>query len=153
MARRPPHRPTFYSAGLVRRICERIAAGESLSAVCRDADMPAKSTVLRWLLDDRRGAFRRQYALAREVQADVLADELVEIADGPRDKDEAALAKLRIDTRKWVAGKLRPKKYGDKIDLRGQMGITHEDALRLLEMDEAPTAAADRSAPGAHADA
>jgi len=131
-----PARPGKYSDALARRICERIAAGESLRAVCRDADMPSTQAVFKWLLDDRREAFRQWYSLAREVQADVLADELVDIADAAHDKDEAALAKLRIDTRKWVAAKLRPKKYGDKIDLRGHIGIAHEDALRALEAEE-----------------
>lgn len=136
MTKRQTGRPSLYSPALARRVCERIAAGESLRAICGRRDMPDKATLLRWLLDDRREAFRRHYALAREVQADVLADELVEIADGARDKDDAALAKLRIDTRKWMAGKLRPKKYSDKIDLRGHVGVAHEEALRLLEAEE-----------------
>jgi hypothetical protein len=34
--------------------------------------------------------------------------------------------RLRIDTRKWIASKLKPKKYGDKIEqeIKGEMGLT-----------------------------
>ena len=133
--RRRPGRPSKYSGRLVREICLRIACGDSLRAVCEDDRMPHKATVLRWLLDPRRDDFRRRYAAAREAQADALADELVDIADAARDRDEAAVAKLRIEARKWVAAKLRPRKYGDKLDLSGSVDVRHEDAL--LALDEA----------------
>jgi hypothetical protein len=75
--------------------------------------------------------FREQYARARDAQADTLADEIIDIADdGSNDWMERELesgktievvnaehisrSKLRVDARKWVAAKLKPKKYGDK---------------------------------------
>lgn len=68
-----------------------------------------------------------QYARAREVQADKLFDECLTIADqydATAEKleggtDHINRARLRIDTRKWMAGKLRPKVYGDKLELAG----------------------------------
>ena len=104
-------RPSIYSRDLAAKICERIAQGLSLRQVCDTAGMPAKTTVMRWLADDRRSAFRDQYARAREAQADTFADEIVEIADT---EDDAKKARNRIDARKWVASKLRPKVYGDR---------------------------------------
>jgi hypothetical protein len=84
--------------------------------------MPGQTTVYRWLMENEE--FREQYACARELQADTLFDECQDIADdgsndymGDDDKyngDAVQRSKLRIDTRKWMAGKLRPKKYGDK---------------------------------------
>ena len=62
----------------------------------------------------RRPEFSEQYARAREVQADVLADEVIEIADTEPDPNRA---RVMIDARKWLAGKLRPKKYGDHLKL------------------------------------
>ena len=56
---------------------------------------------------------REKYARAREEQADYLADEIVQIAD---ETDDPHKARLQIDARKWTASKLRPKRYGDKID-------------------------------------
>jgi hypothetical protein len=127
-------------------ICERIADGESLRTICEDEAMPGRTTVRRWLAE--RDDFRRQYALAREEQADVLFDEMLEIADdGTNDwmrrtgKDgEAGWAEngehirrsqVRIDARKWMAGKLRPKVYGDRqaIDHTVSLAETSNEEL------------------------
>ena len=96
-------------------ICERIATGESLRFICRAEDMPDKATVLRWLQSDERLEFRDQYARAREAQADHYFDAIIEIADD--DTLDVNRSRLMVDARKWAAGKLRPKVYGDKMDL------------------------------------
>lgn len=101
-----------FSEELFDNICERIADGESLSAICRNEDMPNAATVFRWLGND--ADLSDRYARARETQADNFVDEIVAIAD---EAEDAQLARLQIDARKWVAGKMRPKKYGDKIDV------------------------------------
>jgi hypothetical protein len=92
------------------RICEQIAEGRSLRAICTDEGMPNKATVFRALGEDEE--FRDQYTRARETQADTLFEEVLEIADGPTQADDR---RVRIDARKWMAGKLRPKVYGDKV--------------------------------------
>lgn len=120
-------RPSSYSAQTANSICERLIEGESLRAICRDENMPNAATVCRWLAlhDD----FREQYAHARIAQADTLADEILDIADDSSldtkivGEDEREVcntefvqrSKLRIDARKWLAGKMAPKKYGEKI--------------------------------------
>jgi hypothetical protein len=127
---KPNGRPSEYNPDVGSAICERIASGESLKSVCRDEGMPAHTTVLRWALTNP--DFRNQYATAREMQAEILADELLEIADdgrndwmekqdqngamtGWRENGEAMRrSQLRIETRKWVAAKLLPKRWGDK---------------------------------------
>ncbi len=126
-------------------ICERIANGESLRSICDDEDMPNKSTVFRWLRSD--AEFSDQYARAREAQADALFDEMLDISNTPvigektkTDKDgkvEVSTGdmiehrRLQIETRKWMAGKLKPKKYGDKLDLNvsGNLETVSEDQL------------------------
>lgn len=130
-------RPPLYTVALGDAICERLADGESLRAICRDDDMPNRATVFRWLGDNP--AFCDQYARAREEQAEALADEIVSIADENdgraimSDGDEVAVVfdstavarnRLRVDARKWVASKLKPKKYGDKTttELTGPSG-------------------------------
>jgi DNA-binding protein H-NS len=115
-----------YSAKDIARhkasILERIAAkGESLRKICRVDGMPAASTVFLWLAEDE--TFSEQYARAREVQADAMFDEILEIADQydslaeKIDTDHINRAKLRIDTRKWAVSKMAPKKYGEKVEL------------------------------------
>lgn len=127
-------RPSDYSPEIADTICERLANKESLRKICLDDDMPAQSTVFRWLA--AHAEFREQYAYAREAQADVLFDETLDIADdGTNDfttktntdgstyeavnHEHIARSKLRVDTRKWMAGKLAPKKYGHKVTLAG----------------------------------
>ncbi len=66
---------------MAARIRERLAEGETLRAVCREEAMPDKTTVLRWLSDEGKPQFRTQYAHARQMQADALFDEALEIAD------------------------------------------------------------------------
>jgi len=99
---------TTYTEDLADTICARLAAGESLRTICEDPDLPHIATVLRWV--DTIPAFGEQYARAREVQADAFAEEIVGIADTCTD---AAKARVQIDARKWLAGKLRPKKWGE----------------------------------------
>ena len=127
-------RPTVYSLELSDLICSRLSDGESMRSICRDEDMPAKTTMFRWLREDLE--FRNQYNVAKEESAESLADEMVFIADNEVsqpvmvdglplmvddkpvmtiDNVAVAHAKLRIDTRKWAASKLKPKKYGEKI--------------------------------------
>lgn len=125
-------RPSDFSPEIANEICERLAKGESLRSITgadRDDFMPGQTTVYRWLEENEE--FRKQYAHARERQADHYAEEIVDIADGrddwkPTDAEIAQAIvrdpqrdRLRIDARKWVASKLAPKKYGDKVALTG----------------------------------
>lgn len=131
------------------QICERIASEAiSLRAICQADDMPSMTTVFKWLRET--DTFAQQYAIAREAQADLLFDETLEIADdsandweerkhfagadeSPQVNGEAiARAKLRIDTRKWIAAHLRPKKYGEKLDLNQTVAVA-PDLASLME--------------------
>lgn len=124
-------RPTDYTPDLAKVVCDRLASGESLRAICADDDMPGKTTVFSWLASN--AEFRDQYAIAREAQAEFFADEIIEIADdttgdfitkntdnGPIevvDHEHIARSRLRVDARKWFASKVAPKKYGDRQTL------------------------------------
>lgn len=151
-------RPSTYTETLTSEICERLADGESLRQICADEHMPARSTVFKWLSENE--TFSDQYARAREEQADTLADEIVAIADEEctmirADKhlavkgedeegnvevvfDSVAVARnrLRVDARKWIAAKLKPKKYGEKVDV----GLGNTDGKPLQIEDGAAAA-------------
>lgn len=124
----PRGRPAKYTDKIAAEICRRISSGESLRAVTASEGMPNMATVIRWLADERYADFRARYTHARDVQADLLAEEILQIADDGRndtyidedgqrrtDWDVVARSKLRIDARKWYASKVAPKKYGDKL--------------------------------------
>jgi hypothetical protein len=128
-AKRPTGRPSSYTEKLGLLICTRLADGESLRKICTDASMPSKTSVFRWLAAEKNEAFRNQYARARELQADSFVDDMIDIADdaandtieteaGERCNAEwISRSRVRIDTRKWIAARMAPKKYGDRLDL------------------------------------
>lgn len=121
--------PTKYSPELAAEILTRIAEGESLHKITKEAGMPSHSSVYLWLM--LYPDFSDKYVRAREEQADTLADEIVAIADEPPAEvvDDKGVArtdsgwvtwqKNRVDARKWVAAKLKPKKYGDRQIVAG----------------------------------
>lgn len=111
-------RPSEFTQGMADRICEGLIDGKSLRTICREDEMPSTSAVCRWLKAN--GAFREQYAQARELQADALFDDILDIADGVAalrggSDPDVARDRLSVDARKWMAGKLQAKKYGDKV--------------------------------------
>ncbi len=108
--KRPNGRPTKYSEKLAIEICERLIGGDSLSAICREADMPAISSIYLWM--QKHKEFSEMYARAKQDQADTLADEILHIADTETDPNRA---RVRIDARKWIASKLKPRVYADRI--------------------------------------
>jgi terminase small subunit-like protein len=123
-------RPTDYTPELAIGLCSRLADGRSIRSVCSDDDMPDKSTVFRWLATN--AVFRDQYELACDARSDALVEEMLDIADdGTNDwvaryggtegyeynGEHVQRSRLRVDARKWIASKLKPKKYGDKVNV------------------------------------
>ncbi len=132
-------RPTDYNEEIAAKICSIIAMGRSLRSIVSQDDMPSMTSVFKWLRE--KPEFAQQYARAKEEQADSLADELQDIADNPT--GDVQRDRLRVDTRKWIASKLKPKKYGDKVDATiehsGSVGIVFEtvyEAVKKQDKDE-----------------
>jgi hypothetical protein len=122
-------RPSVYSDELANEICVRLGLGESLRKICLDERIPSLATVMTWL--SRKPDFLEQYTRAREIQAETQFDELIDIVDQPPelshitdkngelvevkfDSSYVAWMKLRVDTRKWTAARMAPKKYGEQ---------------------------------------
>ena len=108
----PGGRPTLYTPELADDICAHLSRGISLNRICQLHEMPGHTAVWQWL--ERYPEFAAKYARAREVQAEYYADEMVDISD-TADKENAQAIRVRVDTRKWIAAKLRPKKYGELV--------------------------------------
>lgn len=110
-------------------ICARLAEGESLRAICSEEGMPSESLVRKWALTD--AEFGAQYARARDLGLEALADEIIHISNTPvrgvktktgddgkvetTEGDMIEHRRLQVDARKWYLSKLAPKKYGDKL--------------------------------------
>lgn len=149
-------RPSDFTQDLADQLCSELSAGRSLRSVCNEDWAPSRVTVFRWLRE--RDDFRDQYARAKEEAADALADDIIDIADdGTNDYVEqqtrngtyVALAaehvqrsKLRVDARKWIAAKLKPKKYGDKVEHehKGEVGHAVRVYMPANERDSDPAA-------------
>ncbi|MDE3023787.1 MAG: hypothetical protein KGI54_18380, partial [Pseudomonadota bacterium] len=118
-------RPTIYTEKLGIEICEWIANNSGgLRAGCSQHDhWPEYTVIRRWLREDKFPEFSHLYARAKEEQAETMGEDIILIADNkgadPNDK------RVRIDARKWLMGKLKPKKYGDTLthDFSGPMKI------------------------------
>ena len=121
--------PYTWTPEIEDEILARIAKGQSVARICEDDWLPSERTFYNRLDSDP--AFVQRYLRAREQQADRIFEECLAIADSQEgdvivrdgvetvNHDAIARAKLRIDTRMRMAGKLRPKVYGDKIAVGG----------------------------------
>jgi hypothetical protein len=114
----PPDHPCW------QIILDGMAVGGSLSSVlARDSGMPSLPLVRKRIASDL--DFQARYEKALQDRADKLAEEIIEISDStpPEGLEPAAMSawvadkRLRVDARKWVAAKLQPKRYGDRIDV------------------------------------
>jgi hypothetical protein len=119
-------RPPVMTRELEDEICKQIAEGKSLVSILKSRPgMPDYTTVTRHLRATKgiEDGFCHRYARAREDQADYLFDEILQIADdGSKDKfdfENVQRSRLRVDTRKWAASKLKPKRYGDSTTIKG----------------------------------
>ena len=108
----------------------RIEKGEALRTILKDDDMPSSRTFFKWL--DSNELYVKQYARACEIRAENLFDEIIEIADDSSgdtkydkdgnpylDNEYVQRSRVKIDARKWVLGKLNPKKFSDKVTHEG----------------------------------
>lgn len=130
----PPKRCVNYSVEIGSEICARLVSGESLNMICQDNHMPHKASVMRWIMyadservhpnEDLRNLlieFREEYKISREMQAEILLDELSDISDDAHNDymtkqnkngeeyevvnhEVVNRSKLRVETRKWLSG-------------------------------------------------
>ena len=122
----------------VAELVEWLSDGKSLTAFCKLDGKPSRMTVSNWL--NRDSDFAKVYARAREVQADALVDQALDIVDGDEpmfadkfgvkrvDSGAVQLMRLRAETRTKSAAMLAPHKYGDRLalDLDDRRSMTPE---------------------------
>ena len=119
-------RPSDYTPELAADICQRLAAGSSLRAICALDSMPCASSVFLWLTKHK--DFSDNYAKAVDERAAGMFDDMLDIADEVEpEASHVAKARLRVDTRKWALARMNPKKYGEKV----QQEITGPDGGAL----------------------
>ena len=154
VAKRKQGALSTYSEAIGKEIVTRLASGQSLHSICKLDHMPHISTIYDWI--GKEPSFAEHYGRAREQAAHTLFDQMIDIADdcsndllkdGTPNNAAIQRAKLQIDTRARVAGKLAPRVYGERIEQLNQtvnidsrsvivdgraLDITQRDALRAL---------------------
>jgi hypothetical protein len=127
---------SIYTPELAQRVLDVLERTGSLRAACREVGIN-RETVVRWVVDDLNG-FGVAYARSKDIGIDNLVDETLEISDAPPglnqfggvDTGHVAHSKLRIETRRWLAERMAPKRYG----LKQGLDVTNSDAS--LQVDE-----------------
>lgn len=122
--------------------------GKSLRSICTDKELPSRRTVFNWL--NRNPGFVHQYVRARDIQADVIFDEMHDIADNLAvgikrvtkpsgeeitEADMIEHRRLQIETRKWMLGKMAPKKYGEKTQIEHSGAVASYDLSKVTDGD------------------
>lgn len=134
-----------FSQEIFDEICVRIAEGESLRKICKDDKMPSLVAVWKWLNNSEE--LVKQYTRAREEQAETFVDEILDIADDNKDdtsidengkliinQEVIARSRLRVDSRKWIASKLKPKRFGDYTKIQAEVKDTSSTSSWLGEV-------------------
>ena len=131
---------------IFNEIISDIESGLSLRASLRKDNRPSSSTFFIWIDEDELKS--KQYARSTELRADILFDEILEIAytteEGTTTKetdkgieistgDMLGHRRLKVDSLKWVLSKMNPKKYGDKTDITsgGEKLPTSPQAIQI----------------------
>ena len=131
----------------VEEIIEWISHGKTLRDYCRIEGNPAWRTVYDWLEKDE--SFAARFARARDMGADAIAEECLEIIDTPaemavssgatsssshRDSAHVSWMKNRAEMRLKLLAKWNPKKYGDKLDVTSK----GEAVGLMISIDKGP---------------
>lgn len=120
-------RPSSYTPEIADKICEELATGRHLHAICNEEEWcPTERTVHRWL--NEREDFRQLYAHARDRQQEVFAAQVIIIADTEKD---SAKARNMMDARKWYASRVAPKKWGDRVEVDAKVETTNAPSEAL----------------------
>lgn len=145
-AKRKVGRPSKWNENLANKICLKIStSNKSLRTICKEVNIDV-AVVLKYLNQDEK--FLAQYTRAKEEQADFLAEEMLEIADDSsndttkiydkagneievENREWVNRSRLRVETRKWIASKLKPKKYSDKIEIAGNLEIKQITGMEI----------------------
>ena len=129
-----------YDAELAAKVLDLLAQSGSLRRVCRELGV-SRNSIIPWVVDNTEG-FGDAYARAKEHGIDTLVEETLDIADdgsndymetehGPALNSESIQrSKVRVETRRWLAERLAPRRYG----LRQGLDVTSSDGT--LQMDD-----------------
>lgn len=118
---------------MAANICAEMAEGKSFRKICLQDGYPALPTLMRWLNENQ--LFREQTNYARAYREDFLFEDGLEKSDdtsgdfyelnGKRLPNNANVqrSRLMVETRKWFLSKLNPKRFGERLDVSGEVSM------------------------------
>ena len=120
------------------QVCNKIESGMSLRKIFSSEDSPMSNTLFYRLIKENK-ELNERYARAKEIYADSIFDEIIEISDHSSEDHTPFTGgnviqrdRLKVDARKWILSKLEPKKYGDKLDIDANV---NQNIIKLLNVD------------------
>ena len=129
---------------LIDKIIDNVC-NMSTNAACKLSGVPP-TTFSDWITKDTDKA--ENYAHARGMYINTLADEIMTISDeeiphtpdGKPDNAAVQRNRLRVESRKWTLSKLRPDKYGDRLQLAGDkdspLKVVHEVERTVIDTNK-----------------
>jgi len=132
-------RPTKYSKEVAEKICSKVSVTSAgLMQLYHENDyFPHPDTIYEWR--SKIPEFSDMYAQAKKHQADILAEQIIEMSDNcaieyHRGSEYIMATRLQVDSRKWMAAKLLPRIYGDKVTTDNTHTVVSQDeAIKLLK--------------------
>lgn len=131
----PAGRPSTYTPERAKSYCERLSRGDLAVEISAEPGMPSLDCIYRW--KEAHPEFREAYARAREQQAQACAERAV-ISGRNATSEDAAAARVRFDADRWLAARIDPKNYGDRIqqEVTGDLNVHRVLAEAPLTEDE-----------------
>jgi hypothetical protein len=134
-------RPSIFSTALADAILWRVADGQEITAIAKQPDMPAFSTIYAWT--EQHAEFGQAFARARSIAGHFLAQQALEIADddsndltpdGQPNHPAIGRARIKVEQRRWLAGKYNPM-YLDKQVHTGPDGLSPIQVQHTYRLD------------------
>ena len=125
-----PYPPKYDPEKYIPELLRRVGNGELLCDLYGKDGFPS-SYVVHGELTRLDGRWQQAYARAREQQAHAIAEKAVRDVEKTIDPEQAQLARLKFDARRWLVGKIAPRIYGDKTTHTIEAGESYVEALRL----------------------
>ena len=116
-------------------VFERVMAGRTIASLQKETGV-GNRIFYTWLhggpKSNRDESRWGRYLEARRIASDTLAEETLQIAYECASPEEVGIAKLKIDTRKWLAGAMNPEAYGNRpaTQVNVNLGDLHIQALK-----------------------
>lgn len=133
----PVGRPSLYTQELAEEICERIAAGELLLHICKDAHMPVRRTVYNWLRSHE--DFLLNFTHAETAAGRHFMEKAVVAADEANDANAMA-ANVKVKANTWAAGVVNARYAAARnVNVKAEVAPSDHLAKALADIEDAKT--------------